>query len=282
MFWLKVSRPRFWIYVLGPFLIGAISAISEKNELLKPKFWLFVPFFLLFANLLIYGINDIFDYETDVLNAKKQDYETLVTPERRRHLWLVIGLTTTPFLIAAGFQNLSAILAMLGFLFFSVFYSAPPVRAKTIPLIDSIFNILYIFPGIFGYYLLGGNNLSWQICLAGTFWVMAMHAFSAVPDIESDQTAGFKTIATWLGGKGTLIFCAALYLSAGILTFKYLGFFSVLATICYLTMIFISLWNYSQVQVFAVYRYFPWLNTMIGFALFWYLAYSKFFSNLPN
>ena len=103
-FWLQVSRPRFWIYVFGPFLIGSICAISDKNELLNPKFWFFVPFFLLFANLLIYGVNDIFDYESDVLNAKKQDYETLVTPERRKKIWIIIALTTIPFLIITAFQ----------------------------------------------------------------------------------------------------------------------------------------------------------------------------------
>jgi hypothetical protein len=64
-------------------------------------------------------------------------------------------------------------------------------------------------------------------------------------------------------------------LLAGILTFKNLGIFSVLASICYLAMMLISLWNYSQLHVFAVYRYFPWLNTIIGFALFWYIAYQK-------
>jgi 4-hydroxybenzoate polyprenyltransferase len=276
-YWLKVSRPRFWIYVFGPFLIGSVGAINDKSELLNLKFWLFVPFFLPFANLLIYGVNDIFDYETDVLNEKKQDYETLVTPERRAKLWIAILLTTLPFLILTLFQNLFVIFAMAGFLFFSIFYSAPPIRAKTIPVIDSIFNILYIFPGIFGYFLLGGENLPWEVWAAGTFWVMAMHAFSAVPDIEADQAAGFQTVATLLGGKGTLVFCAVLYLLSGVLTFKYLGVFSLIAAFCYLAMMLVSLRNYSQAHVFAVYRYFPWLNTLVGFALFWYIALSKFF-----
>lgn len=275
MFWLRVSRPRFWIYVFGPFLIGSIAAISHKEELLNLEFWLFLPFFLIFANLLIYGINDIFDYETDVINTKKQTYETLVTPERRSKLWLIILLTTVPFLILTAFQNTSAILAMIGFLFFSIFYSAPPIRAKSIPIIDSIFNILYVFPGIFAYFLLGGTGLPWQVVLAGTCWVMAMHAFSAVPDIQADTAAGLTTVATLLGGKGTLILCAFLYLSAGILTFKYLGLFSSFAACCYLAMIFSSLRDYSQARVFAVYRYFPWLNTLIGFSLFWVIAFQK-------
>lgn len=276
-FLLKVSRPRFWIYVFGPYLVGAIAAISDKSELLDYKFWLFAIYFLLPANLLVYGINDIFDFETDKLNAKKRAYETLVVPDNRKLIWLAIVVTNLAFLIFAAFQSISAILAMLGFLFFSVFYSAPPIRAKTKPLVDSVFNILYVFPGIFVYFLMGGENISWIACAAAGFWTMAMHAYSAVPDITADKDARLKTIATWLGGKGTLIFCGALYLASGILTFKYLGIFSVTAAIAYSLMIIASLINYSEAHVFKVYRYFPWLNTSIGFALFWYIAIPKFF-----
>jgi hypothetical protein len=42
-------------------------------------------------------------------------------------------------------------LSLLGFLFFGIFYSAPPIRAKEIPFLDSFFNILYVFPGIAAY-----------------------------------------------------------------------------------------------------------------------------------
>ncbi len=277
LFLLKVSRPRFWIYIFGPFLVGSIAAAEYPNDFLTFKFWLFALFFLFPANLLIYGINDIFDYETDVLNAKKQDYETLVVPDRRRELWLAIALTNLPFLIITAFQGVLPILAMLAFLFFSIFYSAPPIRAKTKPLLDSAFNILYVFPAIFGYFLLSGVNLVWQICLAAAFWTMAMHAYSALPDIESDLSAGLKTIATWLGGKNTLIFCLILYVLSGVLTFKYLGLLSIFASIAYAAMMIISLLGYSKERVFSIYRYFPMLNTIIGFALFWYIALSKFY-----
>ncbi len=277
LFLLKISRPRFWIYVFGPFLVGSVAAAEHPNDLLTSNFWLFLPFFLFSANLLIYGINDIFDYETDVLNAKKQAYETLVVPDRRRELWIAISLANLPFLVATAFQGVLPILAMLAFLFFSIFYSAPPIRAKTKPLLDSAFNILYVFPAIFGYFLLGGVNLAWQICLAAAFWTMAMHAYSAVPDIESDLSAGLNTIATWLGGKKTLVFCLILYVLSGVLTFKYLGFLSLFASIAYAAMMIISLFGYSQERIFSVYRYFPMLNTIIGFALFWYIALSKFY-----
>ena len=38
----------------------------------------FVVYFLIPANILIYGINDIFDYDTDKLNPKKGTYEAFI------------------------------------------------------------------------------------------------------------------------------------------------------------------------------------------------------------
>lgn len=276
-FWLKVSRPRFWIYVFGPYLVGAISAISTRSDLLNWKFLAFGLFFLFPANLLIYGINDIFDFETDRLNAKKQDYEALVAPDNRRSIWAAIIIIAVPFIILAFSQNVSAIFAMLGFLFFSVFYSAPPIRAKAKPILDSAFNILYVFPGIFAYFLLDGTNILWQMVLAGASWTMAMHAYSAVPDITADKSAGLNTIATFLGGRATLIFCLIMYICSGALTFKYLGIFSIISATLYGLMIISSLRNYSEENVFKIYRWFPLLNTIIGFALFWFVALPKFF-----
>ena len=52
---------------------------------------------LLRRNLLIYGVNDIYDYETDKLNEKKNTYETLVTPGLRSKLWLAIFVSNFAF-----------------------------------------------------------------------------------------------------------------------------------------------------------------------------------------
>jgi 4-hydroxybenzoate polyprenyltransferase len=37
---------------------------------------------------------------------------------------------------------------------------------------------------------------------------MAMHAYSAIPDIQADTDAKIQTTATVLGKYGTLIYCA--------------------------------------------------------------------------
>ena len=157
-FLLKVSRPRFWIYIFGPYLIGLVAAVNYKQELLDWRVLVFGLFFTLPANLLIYGINDIFDYETDKLNPKKEGYEALVTPERRGGLIAAILVTNIPFFAVAVTLGVQPMIAFASFLFYSIFYSAPPIRAKAWPFLDSLFNVLYIMPGIFAFAMLTGDT----------------------------------------------------------------------------------------------------------------------------
>lgn len=76
------------------------------------------------------------------------------------------------------------------FLFFSGFYSALPIRAKTIPLVDSVFSAgHYVATAVFAYVLISGVQIDRQLVIAGMAWAMAMHAYSALPDIQPDQEA---------------------------------------------------------------------------------------------
>lgn len=91
---LRISRPRFWIYQAATYgLIGALSTTRGLAVFSDWKYWLFFVYFLIPTNLLIYGVNDIFDYETDKLNPKKGTYEALVSPEKKGALWKWIIVT---------------------------------------------------------------------------------------------------------------------------------------------------------------------------------------------
>ena len=85
---IRISRPRFWIYELGPYMIGVLGAILTHQEIMQNPaidgltvgqlfmkhaviIGIFALYFLIPANIRIYGINDIYDYETDKLNPKK-------------------------------------------------------------------------------------------------------------------------------------------------------------------------------------------------------------------
>ena len=274
-FLLKVSRPRFWIYIFGPYIVGLIAGITDKSELLNLSYLLFGIYFLYPANLLIYGINDIYDYETDKLNEKKSDYETLVTPERRYGLWLAIFSANFAFVGILLLGSVPVIISGAAFLFFSIYYSAPPIRAKTKPFLDSAFNLLYILPGVFSYALVTGTFPPTSLIFAGGFWTAAMHAYSAIPDIEADRAAGLKTIAVLLNPYGTLAFCSILYSASAILAFEYLGFVAIAVGAGYLIMMLASVRSVMSGTVFKLYRAFPLINMAAGFLIFWRIALDK-------
>lgn len=272
------SRPRFWPYLLGPFAIGVILAVQGEPISSATLLPLLVAglYFSFPANLLIYGVNDLFDYETDIRNAKKQGYETLVAPETHGRLLRTILLTHLPFLLLLLISPLRFsplfLLGIAGFLFFGIFYSAPPIRAKVRPFLDAFFNILYAFPALVGMAIITPtfplSSLSVSACLAATFWCMAMHAFSAVPDISADREAGYQTIATRLGKNGTLLLCLGLYLASGILVTPILGITPFLLGIGYALLMSRALFA-SEQRLFKQYKQFPTFNLLAGGILFW-------------
>jgi len=266
---LKIARPRFWIYLIGPYLIGSVLAFEPAQVVFQWQFWLGFFYFTLPANLLIYGVNDIFDYETDKLNPKKQKYEQLVTPREHSILWTWVLITNIPLLIALYLINPLTLFGLLGFLFLGVEYSATPIRAKAKPFLDSVFNILYVFPGIIGYTLFAENlDLDWRLLLSAGLWTMAMHTYSAIPDIEADRDSKTPTIATILGPKLTLVYCFVCYTLSGILLAQFSPALGFLIAIIYGFMIGLS-WSDNTAKIFKLYTYFPLLNTTIGFILFW-------------
>lgn len=266
---LKISRLRFWPYVLGPYVIGVLTAGNVANW---PMVIAVGIYFTLPANLLIYGVNDIFDYETDKHNPKKSSYEALVKPKDQKKLWHFIGITNAPFLLLLPFIGEQARWGVAGFLFFSYFYSAPPLRAKVRPFIDSMFNVLYVFPAVIGYGLVSGRLPDPFLFLAAMLWCMAMHAYSAVPDIASDKKASIHTIATKLGRQRTLLFCLISYVLAAWLSWPQLGIFSVVAGALYAGLMLVSIATEDRTALFKLYTYFPYINIAVGAGLFFWIA----------
>ncbi|GAA3712162.1 prenyltransferase [Microlunatus aurantiacus] len=260
---IRVSRPRFWIYLLGPFMI-ALAATSLRPPV---EVWLLGLYLTLPANLLIYGVNDLYDVDTDRLNPKKQDYENLLQPGQRRGLVVAILALNLPFLALVPFLP-HAWPWLLLFVLTGVGYSMPPVRAKSRPVLDAAFNILYVAPGIAAYATLSGGSPPWRVLLPALLWCMAMHAYSAVPDITADQEAGVPTVATLFGRRRTLLLCGAAYALAAVLVYPSVGLFAAVAGATYLVLIALSLRSQGPEQLFAVYRRFPVVNTVVGGAMF--------------
>ncbi len=256
--------------------MGLAAGAQKLDDFFGWPLLVFALYFTLPANLLVYGVNDIFDYETDRDNAKKTGYESLVPPDQRTSLWTAIAFCNLPFLPALAFLSPAAMLAFFGFALCGVFYSAPP-RFKTKPLLDSTSNVLYIFPGVLAFYLAGGRTLSPSLFGAAWCWAMAMHAYSAVPDITADKNNGLHTVATFLGFRSTLLLCLALYLAAAFLSFSTLGALSIALGAIYAGLMLFSLTRRDEQQLLRVYRFFPLVNTACGAALFFAACGRKFF-----
>jgi 4-hydroxybenzoate polyprenyltransferase len=208
----RVSRPRFWFYLLGPYTVGCIWGADGYLDLLKPWFFAYFFFFMFPANVLLYGVNDLWDQETDELNPKKEGKEHRVKPgERealRRLVWAAVGLG---LLLTVFQRGMVERLILLGFILLSYYYSAEPIRFKQRPFLDSASNILYALPGVFSYYLTSGTLPPTPVLAAAFMHTFSMHLFSAVPDIAYDTETGIRTTAVVLGRRLSLALCLVLW-----------------------------------------------------------------------
>lgn len=267
---LKISRPRFWLYELGTFFVGVVAGGFFGVSIVNLVVW--GVYFLISANILIYGINDIYDYDTDKLNPKKQNYEDLLELSDHKRLYFWIFLTNIPFIFFVFNLPLSVILSLFLFIFFATFYSAKPIRAKARPFFDSFFSAgHYVATGVFGYFLTNPEHAFplWGI-LAGMSWAISMHAYSAVPDIESDSNGGLATIATYLGKNKTILLCTLLYTISAIIGSLLVGWWISILLIPYLVIMYKSYFA-DEIFLFKLYKYFPILNAFSGMIIFWSL-----------
>ncbi len=264
---LKISRPRFWLYLAGPYLLGYTGAIQSAHSFLTVSFFGYLVFFLFFANIFLYGVNDYFDKDTDKFNPKKITHEHLLKKEENKKLIFFLVAALLFFLILILFSNFKVKILLSIFLFLSFFYSAPPLRFKSKPIIDFASNILYGIPALIGYALVSNSLIHWPIVLAIFFWTSAMHLFSAIPDIESDNKAGLKTSAVVFGFKISTILCFSFWSACFVIanTFTNLYPWSLLGLIYPFLAVLVYL---KPKTINSVYWFFPIINAAFGFILF--------------
>jgi len=260
---MKLSRPRFWLYLAGPALLGLVYGVEHPGSLLTAESIGLFVFFLIPANVFLYSINDIFDRRIDRQNPKKDEKEVRFDGAPR----LTVTATAAAGAITLGiipFLQGVALAAFLLFVALSVGYSVPPVRFKARPFLDSVSNGLYIVPGVVTYAGLTGALPPLLIIAAGWMWTMAMHTFSAIPDILPDRQAGVSTTATTLGRRKALLYCTLAWGGAAVAGGSVsVGFGLVLALYPVLSAVY---W-YRDMEVDAIYWYYPYINGIVGMVM---------------
>ncbi|WP_374974738.1 prenyltransferase [Microbacterium trichothecenolyticum] len=276
---LIASRPVSWINTAYPFAAAYVLTVREVDLTLV----IGTLFFLVPYNLAMYGINDVFDYESDLRNPRKGGAHGAVL-DRRMHrvtLW-ASALLCVPFvayLLVVG--SVVSWLVLAASLFFVVFYSAPPLRLKERPFLDSVTSSIHFFsPAVYGLVLAGATWTPPLGALIGAFalWGVASHAFGAVQDVVADREAGIASIATARGARWTVRFALACYTAAGVamLATTWPGPIAALLVLPYL----VTVWPYRSITdadaaaATTGWRRFLWLNQFTGFAvtllLIWY------------
>lgn len=273
------SRPVSWINTAYPFAAAYLLTTREVDATLIVG----TLFFLIPYNLAMYGVNDVFDYESDLRNPRKGGAHGAVLDPRlhRPTLWAaaLVCLPFVVYLVVVGSPVSWAVLAAS--LFFVVFYSAPPLRLKERPFADSLTSSIHFFsPAVYGL-VLAGATWTWQLAaviVAFALWGVASHAFGAVQDVVADREADIASIATARGARWTVRFALACYAAAGLvmLATAWPGPLAALVAVPYL----VTVWPYRAIddaraaEATAGWDRFLWLNQLGGFLvtllLIWY------------
>ena len=264
------SRPVSWVNTAYPFAAAYLMAGGGITPaLVVGTLWFLIPY-----NLLMYGVNDVFDYESDLRNPRKGGLEGVVLSRRwhRLTLWAA-AVTNLPFVVVLvlwGDLRSTVILAVS--IFAVVAYSAPGLRFKERPVLDSVTSSThFVSPAVFGLALAGAAFSTPVVAALAAFfvWGMASQAFGAVQDIQADRAADISSIATWLGAARTVraAFCA--YLVAGVILL-FTGWPAALAALLVLPYAasvapYLGLADADCERANAGWRRFIWLNLVTGF-----------------
>lgn len=264
------SRPLSWVNTAYPFAAAYLLATGRVDA----GFVIGTVFFLIPYNLAMYGINDVFDYASDLRNPRKGGVEGALLPPRwhRATLW-ASGLLSLPFVVAlvALGNPLSAVVLVVS-LFAVVAYSAAGLRFKERPFLDSITSSThFVSPAVFGLAL---AEATWTtplvlVLVSYFLWGAASHAFGAVQDIVADREGGIGSVATVIGARTTVRLAAVLYALAAVLLL-FAGWPGLLAAVLPLPYLVNVLpwWNVDDGSAPSAnrgWRRFLWLNFVTGF-----------------
>ena len=211
------SRPLSWVNTAFPFAAAYLLSGGEVITLIIGTFYFLIPY-----NLAMYGINDVFDYESDLRNPRKGGVEGAVLDRSmHRPTLIAVAITNVPFLVYLVVVGSPLSWLVLAISIFAVIaYSAKGLRFKEIPFVDSLTSSThFVSPAFYGLVLAGATFTPQLWALLGAFflWGIASHAFGAVQDVIADREGGLASVATVIGARATVRLAVVAYVLAGVL-----------------------------------------------------------------
>lgn len=268
---LVASRPLSWVNTAYPF---ALTYLLLAHPVHVAVIVVGVVYFLVPYNLAMYGINDVFDYESDLRNPRKGGVEgAVLDPRFHRPILIAVVVTNVPFLVAlVAFGGPASSVVLAVSVFAVIAYSVAGLRFKERPVVDSVTSSThFVSPAVYAAALAGSAPDARTLLLLGSFfcWGMASHAFGAVQDVPADRAGGIASIATVFGARPTVGIAAVLYLAAGVLALAsgWPTALAALVAIPYLAMVapFLTITDAGAERANGGWRRFLAINYVAGF-----------------
>ncbi|MCS7076465.1 MAG: UbiA family prenyltransferase [Bacteroidia bacterium] len=274
---IKTSRPFLWVNTAYTFGFSYImAALSFKLEgtvpynlltiIQQPFFVVSLFFFLIPYNIILYGVNDVFDYETDLKNARKLETNLegkVLSPEYHSFiLWTSAMLAIIFGIIYTLYLDFNLIV-YTSLLVVALAYSVKPIQLKGRPFWDfisssfhytiSAFFALYYFYDARQFHISQGIEVEYVSlwCLLPLFvWGFSSHILGAIPDMAADKNAGLRTTAVVLGKRLSLVLVFVFYSVASVLFLYYFKWWA-LGTVLYPFLVWIK--NDNQRNRYQIY-----------------------------
>jgi lycopene elongase/hydratase (flavuxanthin-forming) len=187
--------------------------LGQRDVFHSALFWLGVIYVSFPMGLLLYGWNDIVDYDSDRLNPRKGTFlfGARGTPEQLRKLPARIVLVQLLFAILFSWlAGAKLLLCLAGMTAAAAIYNWPGYGFKTRPPLEILNQAGYLFVFLLSSWLNQVPQLPWAAMLFGALFAMHSHVFGEVMDFDPDRAVGRRTTATIIGRIPAKLLIAAL------------------------------------------------------------------------
>lgn len=219
---ITISRPIFWLAPMAAYAAGIAAGGVPHTPFVMWEF-LLATFPLSFA---VYFLNDYYDLQYDRANPRKGgiwghklDDEDAAWGWKLCAFFALLAAITAVISLNMVHASLIASGMLLPFA-----YSAPPIRLKNRPVLDSLSCAGYFFIPFAAGASLGGSLifLDYRFLLLALMAASA-HALAAVMDYGKDREAGQRTFAVALGPRAPALFACAVFVLNLAFVFPYIS-----------------------------------------------------------
>ena len=215
---IKISRPGFWPTHVWFYLLP----FAERNMFGSLPFWLGGIYVCFPLSLMLYGWNDIGDWETDQLNPRKDSWLFGARPDEtmRNRLPWIIAAVQIPFAFLfvwlAGARMLLILLLMVAT---NATYNT--LGFKKIAVLDLLNQAGYALMFVLASWLCHVPQLHLAAILFGVLFAMQSHLFGQLMDVDQDTAAGRKSTAVLIGVFKSKVLLACLMFAESAIAFTF-------------------------------------------------------------